>query len=97
MKENEYAPDIFESHDLPESMKSIEKMARKYRKTKGNDIQNTELYKRNPPTNEKRASAIRAKILRRTWERYHKKDNYFRCNYDIINLILEKNSLIPKK
>ena len=99
MKENEYAPIIIETHWLPESMKPIEDMAVKNRKTKGNDLHKSKLYKRHSSTNEKRSSAIRAKILRKTWERFTE-DNGFRRAYlvwEIAYLIMKKNSLIPKK
>jgi len=97
MKENEYAPDVTDDpKKLPDSLAPELELAEKLRKNTTDDLLCGYLYKPGPSMNEKRTQAIDAEILRRTQQRFNKEDNWFRCTYDIINLIFEKNSLIEK-
>jgi len=102
VKENEKAPLLIEEKKLPDDTQFFESVAQHLRKTKGDEIHDSSTYSPPESTNQKRASAIRAKILRISYERYHDEtigDNPSRLmmtDRQLTKLILEKNSLIPK-
>jgi len=101
-EENEYAPEVTNESKLPKATKFYENVAHLLRKNQDSDVKNTSIFLPQEVSNQKRASAIRAKILRLSYERYTDKtmfDNPSRlmmADRELSKLILEKNSLIKK-